>query len=107
MPVISWIRDLFRNQENREHKNPEYQCLDKCMENLSPREREIVLTGAWARGNKVAKIHYRRELAARLGITYTDVISDVPRIKAKLEQCVRKCLNESTRIQHKGEQNGT
>ena len=90
MSVISWVRDLFGNKEDRE-----YECLNKCMENLSPREREIVVSlGACGEDDKVTKIRHWRELAAKLAITYTDLLSEVQPIRAKLQHCVRKCMSE-------------
>ncbi len=52
----------------------EYECLNKCLINLSPRQQEIVVTlGACAKEDKVTNIRQRRELAAKLAITYTDL----------------------------------
>lgn len=90
MSVISWIRDLFGNQEAREHE-----CVNKWLINLSPREQEIVVTlGACGQDDKVTRIRHRRELAVKLGITYTDLMSEVQRIRAKLQHCVGKCMSE-------------
>ena len=100
MSVISWMRNLFVNQKDRE-----YECWAKCLKNLSPRE-EIVLMLEQFRDDKATKIRHRRELAAKLGITYNELRLEVQRIKAKSQDCVRKCMSEAAEP-HTRRKNGT
>lgn len=104
MSVTSRIRDLFVKQEDRE-----YECISKCMENLSPQEQQVVLTlGAQREDDKAASIRQMRELAVKLGITYNDLSSEVQRTRAKLKHCVRKCRSELRDAEsHTRRKNGT
>jgi DNA-directed RNA polymerase specialized sigma24 family protein len=89
--MLKWMMTQMRSRKDEER---EYECLNKCMENLSPQEREIVLTlGACGADDKVTKIRHRRELAAKLDITYNDLRVEVHRIRAKVKHCVSKCLS--------------
>jgi len=102
MSVISWIRDLFVKQEDRE-----YECMSKCMEHLSPREREIAWTLGFQReDHEVENIRQMRLLAAKLGITDNGLMSEVRRLKAKLRHCVRKCMSEAEQLKHARRKNG-
>ena len=52
MSVTSRIRDLFVKQEDRA-----YECINKCLESLSPQEQQIALTlGAQREDDKAASI---------------------------------------------------
>ena len=77
------------------NKEREYKCLEKCMESLGLREREIVLTlGACGEDDEATKIRHSSELAAKLGIGDNDLRVEALRIRGKLQECVRKCLSE-------------
>ena len=80
----------FLKKERRDYK-----CLEKCMESLGLREREIVLTlGACGEDDEATRIRHRSELAAKLGIGDNDLRVEAHRIRGKLQECVRKCLSE-------------
>ena len=80
----------FLKKERRDYK-----CMEKCMESLGLREREIVLTlGACAGDDEATKIRHRGELAAKLGIGNYALRVETHRIRRKLQECVRKCLSE-------------
>jgi DNA-directed RNA polymerase specialized sigma24 family protein len=65
-------------------------CLDRCLETLTPRNREIIL-GYYA-GERRARIERRRELAARLGTELNALHVRAHRIRALLEECVWECI---------------
>ncbi len=83
-----WQR-LFGRRLREEDRRCE--CLDKCVTNLSPREREIVVKLAACRGEGR---HCRRELAAKLGVTDDDLMGGMRQLRAKMKHCVRQCLSE-------------
>jgi DNA-directed RNA polymerase specialized sigma24 family protein len=67
-------------------------CLDRCLETLAPRDRELILE--YYRGDERARIEHRRALAARLGLTLNAVSIRACRIRDTLEACVRSCQAE-------------
>jgi RNA polymerase sigma factor (sigma-70 family) len=70
----------------------EHNCLDQCMQHLTPQSRELVLQ--YYQKEKKAKIDYRKELAERLGIAVNALRIRAYRIRAELEQCMRECLRQ-------------
>jgi RNA polymerase sigma factor (sigma-70 family) len=70
----------------------EYACLEKCMERLSPRSRDLVL--AYYQEEKHAKIDLRKQLAGQLGIPLNALRIRACRIRANLEDCVSECLRQ-------------
>lgn len=84
--------DLPAKLEPCEESEQEYECLERCMQNLSPQNRELVIQ--YYQDEKRAKIDNRRELAERLGIALNAVRIRAHRIRATLQECVRQCLGE-------------
>ncbi len=79
--------------EPTEEVERNYECLERCMEELDAESRELVLK--YYQQEKRAKIDHRKELADRLGIALNTLRMRVHRIKAILQQCVGECLNQS------------
>ena len=73
-------------------REKEYECLEKCMEKLSPRSRELVLQ--YYQEEKHAKIDLRKQLAIRLGIPLNALRIRACRIRMNLQACVFQCLQE-------------
>ena len=71
----------------------EYQCLEHCMQGLTPNNRELVLQYYWE--EKQSKIDHRKELADRLGIALNALRIRAHRIRATLQECVQRCLEQS------------
>jgi DNA-directed RNA polymerase specialized sigma24 family protein len=67
-----------------------YECLEKCMEKLSPLSRELIL--AYYGEDKQAKIERRKELAERLGIGANALWIRAHRIRENLKDCVSRCV---------------
>src|SRR5215210_6049422 len=67
----------------------EYECLERCMEQLSESNRQLVLE--YYQNDKRAKIEHRKELAERLGIAQNALRIRAHRIRATLQQCVERC----------------
>lgn len=67
-------------------------CLEKCLEELEPNNRELVLD--YYRREKQAKINFRKELAGRLGLTANALRIKVHHIRARLHACIEDCLEQ-------------
>ncbi len=65
------------------------QCLDRCLERMTPRTRDLVID--YHRGEKRARIDNRSRLADELGISRSTLRLRVHRIRQKLEHCVNDC----------------
>ena len=72
----------------------EYECLERCMEQVSPGNRELVLE--YYREDKRAKIEHRKEMALKLGIALNALRIRAYRIRSVLQQCVRDCVGQSS-----------
>jgi DNA-directed RNA polymerase specialized sigma24 family protein len=70
----------------------EYECLEKCMAELSETSRELVLH--YYQDDKRAKIDHRKEMADRLGIAMNALRIRAHRIRKTLQACVEKCLEQ-------------
>ncbi len=71
----------------------EYECLERCLEQVSPHGRELVLE--YYQNDKRAKIDQRKQLAQRFGIAQNALRIRAHRIRATLQQCVEECLQQS------------
>jgi len=71
----------------------EYDCLEQCMQRLTPDNRELVLQ--YYREEKKAKIDHRKLLAQRLGIAVNALRIRAHRIRASLQECVQNCLAQN------------
>ncbi|HUS09451.1 MAG TPA: hypothetical protein VMZ30_03210 [Pyrinomonadaceae bacterium] len=72
----------------------EYECLDRCMQQLTPKNRELVLQ--YYQHEKKAKIDNRQILAKQLGIALNALRIRAHRIRVSLQECVQTCLGEAT-----------
>lgn len=68
----------------------EFECLEKCLEKLPAEQRQLIV--GYYRENKNAKIENRKELAKNLGISLGAMQTKTFRIRAGLQDCVRKCV---------------
>ena len=82
---------LVRPEPDDSHAIQEHRlaCLDRCLEELKPEQRELVLE--YYRETKRAKIERRRELAERLGISMNALGIRACRIRDALEACIEAC----------------
>jgi DNA-directed RNA polymerase specialized sigma24 family protein len=79
--------------EPSEDIEKEYQCLERCMQKLSPDNRTLVL--GYYQEEKRLKIDHRRMLAEQLGIALNALRIRACRIRASLQECVQTCVNEA------------
>ena len=71
----------------------EFECLERCMEQLTPENRELVLQ--YYQEEKKAKIDHRKLLAEKLGIAVNALRIRACRIRASLQECVQACLKHT------------
>jgi RNA polymerase sigma factor (sigma-70 family) len=69
----------------------EYECLSKCLDDLSKSNRELIVK--YYAKEKQRKIDYRRALAQRLHVAPNVLRVRAHRIRAALESCVEKCID--------------
>lgn len=70
----------------------EYECLDRCIERLTPANRELILE--YYREEKRAMIENRKRLAERMGVTLNALRVRADRVRNSLEKCVANCLKQ-------------
>ena len=81
------------SREPDEEANRAHECLERCMQELTPENRELVLT--YYQGEKKAKVDHRKEVAERLGIALNALRIRAHRIRTGLRQCVTHCISEA------------
>lgn len=78
-----------------ERQEVEHNCLEECMGKLSPENRKLVLRYYSADGRQ--KIEERKKLAEELGIAPNALRIRAYRIRAELQKCLEKCVEDSLR----------
>lgn len=78
--------------EKSEEVEQEYECLERCMEKLTPRNRELVIE--YYQDEKSAQIDRRKRLAENLGVARNALRIRAHRIRATLQQCVQECMGQ-------------
>jgi DNA-directed RNA polymerase specialized sigma24 family protein len=71
----------------------EYECLDRCMQQLTSSNRELVLQ--YYQEEREAKIENRKRLSQQLGIGINALRLRAFRIRETLQQCVQNCLGQT------------
>jgi RNA polymerase sigma factor (sigma-70 family) len=66
-------------------------CLQQCLAHLAPETRTLIIE--YYQGEKSKRIENREALAAQLKIPLNALRNRVLRLRARLERCVKKCLN--------------
>lgn len=79
---------------NSDDYEPEYECLERCLQQLTTANRELILQ--YYQGDRNVKIDHRRRLADKLGIALNALRIRAFRVRNSLELCVRKCLVQIT-----------
>lgn len=72
---------------------PEYACLERCMDQLPTENRRLVLE--YYQEEKQARIDHRRKLAQEFGIAVNALRIRAHRIRLQLQVCVQACLEQS------------
>jgi len=69
------------------------ECLQKCLQTLSPDNRELILQ--YYQGEKSEKIQNRKKLLDRLGIPVNTLRMRVLRLRERLQGCVEECQSRA------------
>ncbi len=69
-------------------------CLEICLQQLPAESREIFIE--YHRDEKRKKIDHRIALSQKLGVDLPVLRNRIMRIRAKLENCIRGCLEQQT-----------
>ena len=73
--------------------NPQSDCFEHCLQELSPENRQLIL--AYYQADRREKIDNRLALATTYGIPLNALRSRTQRLRNKLEECVKNCLEQS------------
>ena len=65
-------------------------CLERCLQTLDETDRDLILN--FYQGEKSVRIKRRKALAAQLEITVNTLRVRAHRLRARLESCIRECL---------------
>ena len=84
-----------RAAEESAAKEQQSQCLDKCMFELTPEDRALVLQ--YYRENKQAKIDHRKWLAQQLGLSPSTLRTRMNRLRQQLRECITGCAKKKMR----------
>jgi DNA-directed RNA polymerase specialized sigma24 family protein len=76
-----------------EERELEFDCLEKCLEKLTSRNRDLILE--YYRDEGTGKIEHRKALASRLGIGLNALRIRACRIRSHTEACVADCLDHN------------
>jgi DNA-directed RNA polymerase specialized sigma24 family protein len=79
-------------------KEAQYDCLEECMDQLPPSNRDLVTAYYQFDGRK--KIEARNELARQLGLPAGGLRLRAHRIRQELKRCVGECLNSKEQRVH-------
>ncbi len=85
------IREPVYSDETEDTQDIAYNCLERCLEKLSLNLREMIVE--YYREEKSAKIEHRRQMAKNLGISAGALQIKTSRVRARLLDCVRECIN--------------
>jgi DNA-directed RNA polymerase specialized sigma24 family protein len=67
-------------------------CFDRCLDELAPESRTLILT--YFDKARHAKIEQHTDMANSLGLTLNALRIRIHRIRATLEACVKKCMDQ-------------
>jgi DNA-directed RNA polymerase specialized sigma24 family protein len=76
--------------ETDEVKELVHDCLDKCLGELDPKNRNLLMD--YYQNNRQDKIDFRKNLAKQLGIAANALRLRVHRIRATVHSCMNDCL---------------
>ena len=84
------VAEIAAAAEAPEERSFSRECLDKCLAELPPESRGLILD--YFSEVKLAKIELHRRISESLETTQTALRMRVMRIKQKLKICVRQCM---------------
>ena len=85
-------RESTERDEDISRSELELMCLERCLEDTAEENRALIL--GYYVGEKGRKIANRKKLAQELNIAPANLRLRAFRVRERLENCVRSCLNE-------------
>jgi DNA-directed RNA polymerase specialized sigma24 family protein len=79
--------------EEKQEDERRWECLEHCMAKIDADSRQLIIN--YYHGEQREKIDNRRAMAEQLGITLNALSIRSCRIRAILEDCIRKCLTRN------------
>jgi DNA-directed RNA polymerase specialized sigma24 family protein len=79
--------------DSGDEREQELECLDRCIEALPAEQAQFIRD--YYRNEKGAKIQHRKELAERAGIEMNALRIRAHRIRARLSECVKVCVERA------------
>jgi len=79
-----------------EDEERERACLDRCLDQLAPAERSLVL--GYFEGEGSARIRKRSDLAHELGVSPNALRLKIHRVTGRLRECVVRCVDQGKRV---------
>ena len=90
--VLSELVNTETTTHEFEDLDPRVECLERCLESLSPENRELILH--YYQGEKSAKIENRKRLTDRFQVPINTLRMRALRLREKLQECVENCLQK-------------
>jgi RNA polymerase sigma factor (sigma-70 family) len=81
--------DLLVSARERAEIEIRHECLEKCLGQLDPEDRELIISYYQFSGG--AKIENRKQLAERLGLSNNTLRQKVARLRSRIAECVIIC----------------
>jgi RNA polymerase sigma factor (sigma-70 family) len=89
-PLDEHVVAFSNPTEDQQLAERRMECLERCMGTLDPDERSLIVS--YYRGELRSKIENRKAVALKLGVSVNALSIRACRIRAKLENCLSKCL---------------
>lgn len=86
------LDDVTLAAPQAEEESFSHDCLDKCLERLSPDSRDLLLE--YFSGPKTQKIEIRQRISRTLRTTQTALRMRIARLKKNVTDCVKHCMDE-------------
>lgn len=93
VPSLDNVKDSHSQPES-EDLEPEYECLDQCLAQLSAADRNLILLYYQ---QEQPKIDSRKELARKMDIAPNNLRVRVHRIRLALHKCIADCVRGKNR----------
>jgi len=90
-PMVA-LPDDMEARNVTEDVEPEYVCLEKCMDQLRPNNRALVVQ--YYQGEKGIKIELRKQMATHLKTELPQLRLKAHRIRMTLKECIQDCLRQ-------------
>jgi DNA-directed RNA polymerase specialized sigma24 family protein len=91
--TVDDLAGLIAQPSSEPDQEVRFDCLERCLSELGDEGRDLVLQYYEREGTE--KIDAHRALAAQLGLAPSTLRMRLYRLRARLEDCVRHCLQES------------